>query len=382
MKQNEVTLGRFLRILLIIATLTITYFVLDSLSGILLPFAVAWLLAYFINPLVNFIQNRLRFKFRLLSTIVALVLIGAVVYGILLLIVPSIISELNLLKDFIIAFLNNNLMNATIPEPVINFFKEIFNDKDVADVVKSVGSGDFVPILAERFQGVVTGTFNAVSQLFAMSITLLYLFFILLDFERVSRGWKPYVPKKWRGIVGKLWGDLVGGMNQYFRGQALVALCVGILYSIGLSIIDFPVAIAFGLFIGVLNLVPYLQLVSIVPMVLLAVLKAASTGGDFWIIMLSACAVLLVVQIIQDLLLVPYIMGKRMNLHPAVILLSLSIWGKLLGLLGMIVALPMTTILLAYLKRYHEIAEYSKSDEEQILKKAINSANVAHDKEK
>lgn len=382
MKQNEVTLGRFLRILLIIATLTITYLVLDSLSGILLPFAVAWLLAYFINPLVNFIQNRLRFKFRLLSTIVALVLIGAVVYGILLLIVPSIISELNLLKDFIIAFLNNNLMNATIPEPVINFFKEIFNDKDVADVVKSVGSGDFVPILAERFQGVVTGTFNAVSQLFAMSITLLYLFFILLDFERVSRGWKPYVPKKWRGIVGKLWGDLVGGMNQYFRGQALVALCVGILYSIGLSIIDFPVAIAFGLFIGVLNLVPYLQLVSVVPMVLLAVLKAASTGGDFWIIMLSACAVLLVVQIIQDLLLVPYIMGKRMNLHPAVILLSLSIWGKLLGLLGMIVALPLTTILLAYLKRYHEIAEYSKSDEEQILKKAINSANVAQDKEK
>lgn len=382
MKQNEVTLGRFLRILLIIATLTITYFVLDSLSGILLPFAVAWLLAYFINPLVNFFQNRLRFKFRLLSTIVALMLIGAVVYGILLLIVPSIISELNLLKDFIIAFLNNNLMNATIPEPVINFFKEVFNDKDVADVVKSVGSGDFVPLLAERFQGVVTGTFNAVSQLFAMSITLLYLFFILIDFERVSRGWKPYVPKKWRGIVGKLWGDLVGGMNQYFRGQALVALCVGILYSIGLSIIDFPVAIAFGLFIGVLNLVPYLQLVSIVPMVLLAVLKAASTGGDFWLIMLSACAVLLIVQIIQDLLLVPYIMGKRMNLHPAVILLSLSIWGKLLGLLGMIVALPLTTILLAYLKRYHEIAEYSKSDEEQILKKAINSANVAQDKEK
>lgn len=382
MKQNEVTLGRFLRILLIIATLTITYFVLDSLSGILLPFAVAWLLAYFINPLVNFFQNRLRFKFRLLSTIVALMLIGAVVYGILLLIVPSIISELNLLKDFIIAFLNNNLMNATIPEPVINFFKEVFNDKDVADVVKSVGSGDFVPLLAERFQGVVTGTFNAVSQLFAMSITLLYMFFILIDFERVSRGWKPYVPKKWRGIVGKLWGDLVGGMNQYFRGQALVALCVGILYSIGLSIIDFPVAIAFGLFIGVLNLVPYLQLVSVVPMVLLAVLKAASTGGDFWLIMLSACAVLLIVQIIQDLLLVPYIMGKRMNLHPAVILLSLSIWGKLLGLLGMIVALPLTTILLAYLKRYHEIAEYSKSDEEQILKKAINSANVAQDKEK
>ena len=381
MKQNEVTLGRFLRILLIIATLTIAYFVLDSLSGILLPFAVAWLLAYFINPLVNFIQNRLRFKYRLLSTLTAMSFIGAVVYVVLLLIVPSIISELNALKDVIIAFLNDNLKNATIPEPVTGFFMEIFNDEGVNDVLKAVGSGDFVPVLAERLQGVVAGTFNAVKQLFAASITLLYLFFILLDFERVSRGWKPYVPKKWRGIVGKLWGDLVGGMNQYFRGQALVALCVGILYSIGLSIVDFPVAIAFGIFIGVLNLVPYLQLVSVVPMVLLAVLKAASTGGDFWLIILSACIVLLVVQLIQDLFLVPYIMGKRMNLHPAVILLSLSIWGKLLGLLGMIVALPLTTILLAYLKRYHEIAESSKSDEEQILKRAINSANVASEKD-
>lgn len=382
MKQNEVTLGRFLRILLIIAALTIAYFVLDSLSGILLPFAVAWLLAYFINPLVNFIQNRLRFKYRLLSTLTALLFIGAVVYMVLLLIVPSIVSELNALKDVIIAFVNDNLMNTTIPEPIIEFFRNMFNDEGVNDVVKAVGSGDFIPVLAEHLQGVVAGTFNAVGRLFAASITLLYLFFILLDFERLSRGWKPYVPKKWRGIVGKLWGDLVSGMNQYFRGQALVAFCVGILYSIGLSIIDFPVAIAFGIFIGVLNLVPYLQLVSVVPMVLLAVLKAVSTGGDFWLIILSATIVLLVVQLIQDLFLVPYIMGKRMNLHPAVILLSLSIWGKLLGLLGMIVALPLTTILLAYLKRYHEIAEFSKSDEEQILKKAINSANVSSDKDK
>ena len=381
MKQNEITLGRFLRILLVIATLTISYFVLNSLSGILLPFAVAWLLAYFINPLVNFIQNRMRFKVRLLSTITALVFIGAVVYGVLLLILPSIIGELNSLKDFLFVFLNENLKNTTIPEPVMVYLKELFSSEGVADVVKGLGNGDFISVVTSRLHGVVSETFNVIGRLFGMSITLLYLFFILLDFERLSRGWKPYVPKKWRGIVGKLWGDLVNGMNQYFRGQALVAFCVGILYSIGLCIIDFPVAIAFGIFIGVLNLVPYLQLVSVVPMVLLAVLKAASTGENFWMIMLAACVVLLVVQLIQDLLIVPYIMGKRMNLHPAVILLSLSIWGKLLGLLGMIVALPLTTILLAYIRRYHEIAEFSKSDEEHILKKAINSANVVPEKE-
>ncbi len=367
-------MGRFLRILLMMAALTIAYFVLNSLSGILLPFAIAWLLAYFINPLVNFIQFRLRFKFRLLSTATALLLIGGLLYGVFMLVVPSIMKEFEVLKNFIFVFLNENLMNATIPEPVVVFIKEVLNEGGVTDIIQ--GKNDFVTSMANHFHGVVSGALSAVRQLLAMSITLLYLFFILLDFERLSRGWKPYVPKKWRGIVGKLWGDLVGGMNQYFRGQALIALCVGILYATGLSIIDFPAAIAFGLFIGILNLVPYLQLVSVAPMVLLAVLKAATTGGNFWIILLSAFIVLAVVQVIQDLLLVPYIMGKRMNLHPAVILLSLSIWGKLLGVLGMIVALPLTTIFLAYLKRYHEIAEFSKSDEEQILKKAINSANV------
>ena len=162
-------------------------------------------------------------------------------------------------------------------------------------------------------------------------------------------------------------------MNQYFRGQALVALCVGVLFSIGFLIIDFPAAIAFGLFIGLLNLVPYLQVVSLAPMLLLAMLKAANTGGDFWLITLSAIAVLVVVQLIQDLYLVPHIMGKRMNLHPAVILLSLSVWGHLLGVLGMIVALPLTTLILAYIRRYHEIAETTDKPEEHILKQAIGT---------
>lgn len=376
MKQNEVTLGRFLRILLMLLALGLTYIALDSLSGILLPFAIAWLLAYFINPLVNFFQQKLRFKYRLLSMVAALSLIAVVLFGVGWLVIPSIISEFDVLKDFTVNFLSKNLGDTTIPAPVAEFFREMFNENDVAGILQSANSSDILSLIGDRLHGVVAGTINVFGGLFTMCITLLYLVFILLDFERLSRSWKPYVPKKWRGIVGKLWTDLVGGMNQYFRGQALVALCVGVLFSIGFVIIDFPAAIAFGIFIGILNLVPYLQLISIVPMVLLSVLKAASTGGDFWLILLSACIVLLVVQVIQDMLIVPYIMRRRMNLHPAIILLSLSIWGHLLGLLGMIVALPLTTILLAYLKRYHEIAEESKSDEEVILKHAIDSARV------
>ena len=380
MKQNEITVGRFLRIVLFAIVVVAAYFVLNSLSSVLLPFAIAWLLAYMLNPLVNFVQNKMRVKYRALSIVISMLLVVAVLYGLFMLVVPSMFGELYALKDITVSFLGKNINDGSIPEPIMNFFKEISAQYGFAEILQNSGDTGLVSMLLDRLQMLLLGTVDILGQVLTVSLIMLYLFFILFDFERVSGGWQPYIPKKWRGVVSKLWKDLVYGMNQYFRGQVLVAFCVGVLFSIGFLIIDFPAAIAFGMFIGILNLVPYLQAVSILPMALLAMLKAANTGDGFWPIMLMALAVMLAVQLIQDLLLVPKIMGKRMNMHPAVILLSLSIWGHLLGLLGMIVALPLTTLLLAYLRRYNEIAETSGSSEEYILKEAIDSARISKDK--
>jgi predicted PurR-regulated permease PerM len=380
MKQNEITVGRFLRIVLVSIAVVAAYFALSSLSSVILPFAIAWLLAYMLNPLVNFVQNRLCVKYRALSIVLAMVLVAVVLYGLFMLVVPSMFRELYALKDITVSFLGKNINDGSIPAPIMDFFKEISAQYGFAEILQNSGDAGLLSMLAERVQVVLLGTVDIFGQVFSLSVMVLYLFFILFDFERVSRGWQPYVPKKWRGVVSKLWKDLVYGMNQYFRGQVLVALCVGVLFSIGFVIIDFPAAIAFGLFIGMLNLVPYLQIVSILPMALLAMLKAANTGDGFWPVMLMALSVMVVVQLVQDLFLVPKIMGKRMKLHPAVILLSLSIWGHLLGLLGMIVALPLTTLLLAYLRRYNEIAETSGSSEEYILKEAIDSARIEKEK--
>ncbi len=141
-------------------------------------------------------------------------------------------------------------------------------------------------------------------------------------------------------------------MNKYFRGQGLIAFIVGVLFSIGFLIIDFPMAIALGMFIGLLNMVPYLQMVGFIPTIILALAKSAETGENFWIILLMALAVFAIVQTIQDAFLTPKIMGEVTGLNAAIILLSLSIWGSLLGMLGMIIALPITTLLLNYYQRY------------------------------
>lgn len=373
MKQNEISLGRFLRILLLIAGLFAAYFVVDSLSGVLLPFVVAWFLAYLLQPLVSFIQHKLRFKFRTLSIVAALIFIAAVIYGVIMLVVPSILDEVFALKNITLSFVNQNLTNTSIPGPVVDFFKEFMKDNDLASILNSEVGVEINSIALDKLSKLLFGTVDVLQAALTFGIMMLYLFFILLDFERITESWKLYIPQNWRGVATKLWDDLVQGMDQYFRGQALVAFCVGVLFSIGFVIIDFPAAIALGMFTGMLNMVPYLQVLSVVPMVLLSMLEAANTGGDFWLIMLSAFAVLAVVQVIQDMFLVPKIMGKRMNLHPAVILLSLSIWGHLLGVLGMIVALPLTTLILAYLKRYHEVAATSGYSQPGAFKEAIDS---------
>ena len=111
-------------------------------------------------------------------------------------------------------------------------------------------------------------------------------------------------------------------------------------------------AIGLGLFIGVLNLIPYLQLVGFIPTIILALVKAADTGQSFWLILFCALMVFAVVQTIQDVVLTPKIMGHVTGLNPAIILLSLSIWGSLLGIIGLIIALPLTTLLISYYRRF------------------------------
>jgi predicted PurR-regulated permease PerM len=101
-----------------------------------------------------------------------------------------------------------------------------------------------------------------------------------------------------------------------------------------------------------LNMVPYLQVIGLIPAFLLALVHGLETGGSVWIPLALTGLVFVVVQAIQDGILVPKIMGRVTGLSPAMILLSLSVWGKLLGIFGLLIALPMTCLLLAYYRRF------------------------------
>lgn len=352
MLEKKITFDSFVRGALTAAIVVALFWLLDHLSSVLLPFFIAWLVAYFMYPLVKFYQYRLRMKNRVIAILSAMLTVVIVLTLASIFFVPSVMEEFVRLKDLLMQYFVQGSRNATIPGTVENFIKEnidwnylqqFFSEENLANTLKS---------LMPKVWSILHHSVSFVIGILASFIILLYIFFILLDYESIANGWIKLVPARHRDFVQAIATDVEISMNRYFRGQALVAFLVGVLFSIGFLLIDFPLAIGFGLFIGLLNMVPYLQLVALVPTILLALLKAADTGQNFWVILALAMLVFGVVQLIQDGFIVPKVMGKITGLNPAVILLSLSIWGSLLGILGMIIALPMTTLILAYYRQF------------------------------
>ena len=354
MIKQPITFDSFIRGLLGIVILIIIGLLLNRLSSVLLPFFIAWILAYLMYPLVRFLQYKCKLRNRVISILVAAVLVLAALTGIFMLVIPPTIEEFSklngLLKEFSERYLGSSRLAPYI-ENLLEQYVPHYQER-IIDIVRDKTFLEAAQALLMQLWNFIYQTVDFAIGIIGSLIVILYMFFILQDYEVISEGWVNYVPKDKRAFVMQLTEDVERGMNSYFRGQGTVAFIVGVLFSIGFLIVGMPMAIGLGMFMGFLNLVPYLQNLGFLPMALLALLKAADTGENFWWIFLSGALVVGVVQIIQDTILVPKIMGSAMGLNPAVILLSLSVWGSLLGFIGLIIALPLTTLLISYYKRF------------------------------
>lgn len=362
------TFDRVVRIIGVVILLALIFLLLRYLSNVIFPFLVAWLFAYLLHPIVLLFQNKLKLKNRLLSVIITLIVCGGILTGVGFLTVPLISQELAKLYDILSSYSDQIQIETFLPlalqEQINEFFQNInmemiLNNKTIMDML-----GKALPGVWQ----IVDGSFSILFGISVFLIVLLYMFFILLEYERVTNGMLHAIPSKHRDLVSDIFQDLEIAMNRYFRGQALIAISSGILCAIGFSIIGLHLSVIFGILIGVLTLVPYLKIVALVPAVLIGFLQSVETGQSFGSIILGLVIVFLIVQLIEDLVIVPIIMGKVTGLNPAIIILSLAIWGSLLGVIGLIVALPLTTFLISYYKRYilHENSTTSKEIETKI----------------
>lgn len=349
---KEYTFDRVVRIVITLLIIAGAVWLIHTLKNVLLPFFLACLIAYLFEPFVQYNRRILRLRGRVAAIFVTLFeasfLLGVALYFI----GPMIADELHQMGDILKTYAATELHGSIIPREIHDFIR---HSLDFESLSQTLSQQQWMSMLENALQttwDVISGGFSILIGVFNWCIVLLYVIFIMIDYERMAAGFRNMVPPAYRHIVFSIGHDVKTSMNHYFRGQTKIAMIVGVLFAIGFSIIGMPMAIVFGLFIGVLNLVPYLQLVSLIPALLLCIIATAGGDVDFWNMLIKCIAVYCVVQVIQDLYLTPRIMGKAMGLNPAIILLSLSIWGTLLGFIGLIIALPLTTLLLSYYERY------------------------------
>ena len=348
--SKEITFDKFIRWAGITLIVLGVLYATNYLSSVLLPFFIAWFFAYLLYPVVKFIENKLHVKVRALSIIIAMLLAIGVIGGVLWLIIPPMIDQFDKLGEVLTRWLHQTTHTNNLTHLIKEWLQD--NQTQIEKFLKSKDFSDAMKSAMPKVFSVVGQTANIIISIVASMITLLYMFFILLDYETLTANWIRIFPKKSRPFWHELMNDVERELNNYIRGQGMVALCMGIMFCIGFTIIGFPMAIGLGILIGIMDLVPYLHTFALIPTAFLAMLKAADTGQNFWIVFGLAFLVFCVVQVLTDMVVTPKIMGKAMGLNPAILLLSLSVWGALLGFLGLIVALPLTTLLIAYWQRY------------------------------
>lgn len=280
MERKKITFDSFIRGSICCALIVGLLILFKRLSGVLLPFFVAWLIAYMIYPLVKFFQYKLRFKSRIISIFCALFSITIVGISLFYLLVPPMLAEMGRMNDLLVTYLTNGAYSSgTVPPTLSEFIHKHIDLQALNRILSEENIMNTIKETVPKLWALVAESINILFSVFASFIILLYVVFILLDYESIAEGWLHLLPGKYRTFASNLVNDIQDGMNRYFRGQAFVAFCVGILFSIGFLIIDFPMAIALGLFIGALNMVPYLQIIGFLPTIVLAILKPVKTSG-------------------------------------------------------------------------------------------------------
>lgn len=353
-EYNTLNINRatIIRSVVTIVVLVALYLLIRRLSGVLLPFLISFVVAYILAPIVNFFQHKCRLKNRVLSVIVTILLVIGTLTGVVAAVVPAISRQATSLSKSVKEYVSNWDGNEYLSPRANERLEQIIQSMDIKTLLQSEevqqGIQKVLPILGDWISSGV----NAILSLAVVFICLMYIIFLLIDYEKISTNWYKYIPERFRESIVMLMSDLDRNMNAYFRGQALVAAINGILFAIGFQIIGLPMGIGLGIMIGVLNLVPYMQILGAFPAVLLGLIQAAETARPLWVVLLCIAAVFVFVQIVENLVLVPTIMGNVTGMGPAWILLSLSVWGALLGFVGMIIALPVTTLLISYYKRF------------------------------
>lgn len=313
------------------------------LSPILTPFIAAAILAYALNPGVDWIERRRIGKFhvpRAIGALAMLLLLFAVILALLLIVIPIVQKEIPALQQQIPASLEK--LNAAVAPKLKALGFDVNLDIDgIKKLVTERLAGSGEALAGSLWASAKTGGSAVIGWLGTLFLIPVVLFYLLLDWHAVIQRIEDSIPRAWVNRVRSLSRETDNLLAQYLRGQLLVMLILAVYYSIALAIAGFDIALPVGIITGFLAFIPYLGFgLGLTLALLAAILQFTGLYG-----LIAVAVVYGIGQVLESFILTPYLVGERIGLHPIVVIFALLAFGQLFGFVGVLLALPASAIL-------------------------------------
>lgn len=347
-QQYYWNIDRIMRLILGVVIAAGVLWLIYYLRDALLPFFAACVVAYLLQPLVTLNQRWMRTKGRVLPSFITVFEVTVIIAVLLWLTIPTVLDELNEMGRILSDISAGRIKLSETEHSIVTFFNRYVDPNYLTSMLSNLR----VEELLKSGSSILEESKEVILRTLSWLLMLIYVLFILIDYPQIVRGFKMIVPEKYRSQAMTVVNDIKEGMNHYFRGQGKVALCAMVLYCIGFLIVGLPLAIPMGLLVGILYMIPYFQYITAIPVLAICIVYSLGGSFEFWPEVGKCALVYLVSQCICDYVITPHVMGKELGLNPAIILLSLSVWGSLLGIIGMVIALPATAFIMQYYETY------------------------------
>jgi predicted PurR-regulated permease PerM len=329
------------------------------MASLLTTFLAAFILAYVLRPVFTcFLALRAG---KTLSAALT-VLIGFLgIFGLILLFISVLQKELPALRQQLPVWLNfaQNAVQPWLDNLAINF-----DLKKIQEIIQSriseQLSNNADAIVSSSLSTILSSGQSIIGSLFGLVLIIFIVFYLISQWDDFFRKLNPLIPPRWLPLVKQIFVEIDQLLSQYLRGQLLVIIVLSIYYSVGLYVLGVTGALALGLFTGIAIFIPYIGYGAALILALLSALLQAETGVS----LLAVLALYITGQALESFILTPKLVGEKIGLHPVLVVFALILFGSWFGFFGILLALPMSAIILVLcrhaMQAYQDSAWYKK----------------------
>lgn len=381
-KLNEaITIGnKILKLtyaLIIIALMGGTIFLLRTLNifpiigtllGVISPFFIGFIIAWLLNPIVNkFTDHGMK---RGLATVIVFVLFLALIYLFCLAVIPSLVSQINDIAKMVPDILDN------LKEIVDKIFVKLSTETNIDMSSVKTNFLTYIENFAKNVSTdlptkIITIVQNLVSGIGKLAVGLVIGFYLLFNFHNFSKHFMNIVPKRFKNSAERLLDEIGSIIYKFINGTFIDCFVLFLISCVGFSLIGLKAPVFFAFFCAITNVIPYIgPYIGGAPAMLVGFTMSPLTG-------LLTLLFMIVVQTIEGNFLQPMIVGKKLDLKPVTIVISLLIFGHFFGIIGMIIATPIVAILKAIYLFFDEKYDFFGYTKSKDVKKEISKLDYS-----